>query len=384
EYLYGAGNIYNRRKNNTNTEGGTVTIRKWGTSDFKKMWESADSEPLDSRRVDWGAESQERWKGTVKSGEHSVTSKAVAEVYSIQSDGFYATNADVKATNGDMYDGGTILVEASYTDHNEDSIIDADDFGPNDMPEGTINTSTTFYDNREDEYVKMTDIDVRKLAGWVQTGVDGGGEPIYEQFYPNHLPDNGLMYATRDDAASFEMPGIRLYNAEKIDSSMGLTLVTDDPAYIQGDYNFVDKVPAAIISDALNILSNDWDDVNSDQGLSSRIAVETTINAAFISGVDDTVGGTYGGGFENYPRLHENWSGKNINIRGSFVSLWDTQVAEGSWGGASYGSGIRNWDYDSDFDTLANLPAFTPQVVGLEKVASYEGDYTTYSGHYTS
>jgi hypothetical protein len=397
EHLNAAGNIYNRRKNQDQTGGGSVKILKMDTaSDFEKMWESGEPAPLDSRRSDWGSEALVRWgnglDGTVKSGVHGITAKAVADVYSIQPDGYYAANADIKVVNNVITDEGTVLVEASYTDHNEDGVIDADDFGPNDVPEGTVGDSTTFYNYREDKYIKMTDIDVRKLSGYVQGMdgdgnplVDGEGNPIYVQHYQNHLPDNGLIYATRDDAAGFEQPGIRVMNAAEIYNADGLTLVTNDPAYIQGDFNSVNKKPVAVISDAVNIVSNNWSDANSDMGLNDRLAVNTEVNAAFISGVDETIGSTYGGGLENYPRLHEKWSGMTLTIRGSFVHLWDCQIADGSWGNSSYSAPVRNWDYDSDFSDVANLPVFTPQVVGIEKVASWSGDYSSiYAEEYTT
>ncbi|MGB2601212.1 MAG: hypothetical protein WBD00_03635 [Candidatus Omnitrophota bacterium] len=397
DHVNAAGNIYNRRKDSNNTDGGIVEMLKMGTDDtfrhMKYWWETS---PLDSRRSDWGASSLSRWgdglNGTVKSGVHGITAKAVADIYSIQPDGYYATSADVKAVNGELYDGGTTLTEVAYADHNEDGSINASDFGPNDIPEGTINTTTTFYNYRERKYIKMTDIDIRKLSGYVQGVdgegnplVDGEGNPVYVQHYSSHLPSNGLMYATRNDAESFEQPGIRVVNGAQIDNASGLTLVTNDPAYIQGDFNAVNKKPVAVISDALNIVSNNWSDANSDMGLNDRLAVNTEVNAAFISGADATSGSTYGGGLENYPRLHENWSGDVLTIRGSFVNLWDCQIAEGSWGQSSYNAPVRNWDYDSDFSDVADLPGFTPQVVGVEKVASWSGDYSSiYSEEYST
>lgn len=397
EHLHAAGNIYNRRKDRSVTDGGIVEILKMDVPyTYRRMWYWWEALPLDSRRNDWGSSALSRWgdglNGTVKSGVHGVSSKAVADVYSIQPDGYYATTADVKVVNNELYHGGTLLSEVTYEDHNEDGTIDGDDFGPNDIPEGTISSSTTFYNYREGKYIKMTDIDVRKLSGYVQGVdgegnplVDGGGNPIYVQHYDSHLPSNGLLYATRNDAASFEQPGIRVMNAAQIYNTSGLTLVTNDPAYIQGDFNSVNKKPVAVISDALNIVSNNWDDANSDRGQDQRVATNTEVNAAFISGVDETVGSRYSGGLENYPRLHERWSGRTLTIRGSFVNLWDCQIAEGLWGNSSYSAPVRNWDYDLDFSDVANLPVFTPQVVGIEKVASWSGDYSSiYAEEYST
>jgi hypothetical protein len=150
----------------------------------------------------------------------------------------------------------------------------------------------------------------------------------------------------------------------------GLTVVSNNPVYVQGDYNSTSKKPAAIISDALNLLSNAWADSNSTKSLSNRIASSTTVNAAFIAGIKETPtvnGGNYSGGLENYPRLHEDWSSKTLTIRGAFVELWQSQQAQGAWGSASYSAPTRNWDYDTDFNTEANLPPFTPHAVSVSR-----------------
>ncbi|MBD3426305.1 MAG: hypothetical protein GF409_03625 [Candidatus Omnitrophica bacterium] len=381
--LNAAGNIYNKRKDQDRTDRGDVEIRRrdsfWFPHMWYRWWEGA---PLDSRRSDWGTSSQNRWRGTVKSGVHGIYSKAVADIFSIQPDGFYAETADVTVINGDIFRGTTQLREVAYDDHNGDGTIDANDFGPNDIPEGTINTSADrFYNYREGKYIKMTDIDLKKLAGFIQ--VDGGeGEPVEQQLYPNQLPANGLLYATRNDATGSEQPGIRVINGARISNTDGLTLVSDAPAYIQGDFNVQNyggdpsnKKPVAVISDALNILSNNWDDDNSLKGLGDRTADDTEVNAAFISGADETLGSTYGGGLENYPRLHENWTGRTLKIRGSFVNLWDCQVAEGQWGDSSYSAPERDWDYDPDFLEEEDLPVYTPKVVGIEKEATWVGEF---------
>jgi hypothetical protein len=389
DHVEAAGNIYNRRKNSDSTGWGNVEMRVDATPDFERMWKrSIEDVPLDSRRGDWGSASQTRWQGTVKSGVHGITAKTVAGIHSIEPDGHYAEEAGLKILNDEIYKDGAELVEVSYADHNGDGTIDAADFGPNVVPVGTAGTSTSFYNFRESRYIKMTDVDLRKLAGWVQgldadgnPSVDSDGNPVYVRHYPNHLPSNGLMYATRDDVLEGEQPGIRIYNGAEIYNDAGLTLVTNDPAYIQGDFNSVNKKPAAVICDALNVVSNNWNDANSDSWwLFRRWATDTTINASFVSGIDDTVGEEYGGGFANYPRLHESWLGKTLAIRGSFVQMWDSRIAVGPWSNSSYFPPFRDWDYDPDLVDTVNSPVFSPQVVSLEKVASWEGASENYPG----
>ncbi|MBN2097473.1 MAG: hypothetical protein JW714_03215, partial [Candidatus Omnitrophica bacterium] len=315
---------------------------------------------LDSDNPNWASESQSRWQGTVQSAVHGVTRLAAPQVRSIQDDGYYANEAGLKITNDTVMEGENQLVNGVH------------------MPAGTITTTESFYNNREGKTVKMTEIDLRKLAGY-----DGTETPGALPNFPPHLPDNGLLYASRDDAGELFQPGIRLANGALIDKEGGLTVVTEDPLYIQGDYNTDTKKPAAVICDALNILANGWQDTDSGVGLSNaaRKAQETTINTAFIAGIDtsDPETGKYNGGLENYPRLHENWSNVNLNINGAFLALWDSAIAQGEWHYGSPGSGDswlaqytaprRIWNYDPIFNNPLTLPPLTPWAVQIQRVA---------------
>ena len=178
------------------------------------------------------------------------------------------------------------------------------------------------------------------------------------------------------------MPGIELINGSTIPNvvstqNTGLTVVSNDPVYIQGDYNTVNKKPASVIADAVNILSKDWnDDTNSTKDRDTYRTVEpvngsltTTINCAFVAGAPISTTGDYNGGLENYPRLHENWSNATLAINGSFVELWQNQVATGSWNNASYSPPTRVWAYDTAFNNSNSLPPYTPTAYGFDRVA---------------
>jgi hypothetical protein len=84
--------------------------------------------------------------------------------------------------------------------------------------------------------------------------------------------------------------------------------------------------------------------------------------------------GAYNGGFENLPRFHEDWSGVNAIIRGSFVNLWQSKVGVGDWsyGSPRYTAPNRDWDFDSDFLDADNLPPYTPRAVGTESRVQWE------------
>ncbi len=148
-------------------------------------------------------------------------------------------------------------------------------------------------------------------------------------------------------------------------------MVSEGPLYVQGDFNTVDKKGAAVIGDAVNPLSNSWTGSKS-QGTLPK-ASDTTYNMAIVTGNHETSVGSYNGGFENLPRIHEKWSTKNCNITGSFVNAWQSRYATGEWsyGGDVYAAPKRNWAYDTFFNDVDNLPPFTPRVVTSVDVASW-------------
>lgn len=334
--LHSAGNVYNQRKDSGAELAGEVSIRvnKPGSPKYENMAN------LDSDDSNWTTESTDRWKGTVQNAVHGVTQLAVPSVGSIQPDGYYHSRANIVIVNNTITRNGVTLVEGT------------------DYPAGTIATTETLYNNREGQYIRTTNIDLKKLAGAT------GGYPGF----PNNLPSNGLLYATRDDSAN---PGIRLTNASEIYRTGGLTLVSNDPVYVQGNYNNTNEKPASVICDSLNLLSNNWSDAKSTQGVNNRVANTTTVNCAFVAGVDTTSSGNYNGGLENYPRLHEKWTGIQLNIKGSFVALWNSSVADGAWryGDPQYTAPTRNWSYNTNFNNTANLPPFTPWAVEARRIA---------------
>lgn len=350
-YLRAAGSVYNERKDDpTDIMAGNVDIRvtKTGSPKYEAM------AGLDSQDSDWYAESTDRWNGTVQDAAHGITSLTAPNVGTTAPNGYYNNNAQIVIQDNDIYrrnGSGTLQKLTENVDY----------------PAGTVTTtSTSFYNNREGQYIRMTTVDMAKLAGTTGSCTPG---PC-----ANNLPSNGLLYATRTDATGGDEPGIKLTNGAEVASpsgSGGLTVVSNQPVYIKGDYNTTNEKPAAVIADSVNLLSNNWSDANSALGLSSRPATATTVNTAFVAGVKTTTASHYNGGLENYPRLHENWSGTNLNIKGSFVELWNSSVATGDWayGGSQYTAPNRNWTYNTNFNNAANLPPFTPWAVEAQRVA---------------
>ncbi len=182
-------------------------------------------------------------------------------------------------------------------------------------------------------------------------------------------PDNGLIYASHYDAGTgHRASGLRLKNGSLLASP--LSVVSANSVYVWGDYNTEAKKGAAVIGDAVNLLSNAWDN-SKESGSGLPTASDTTFNMAIITGNHETIGSAYNGGLENLPRFHESWSGKNCAISGSFVNTWFSQYATGTWayGGDRYKAPNRDWAYDTMFNNVANLPPYTPMAVTAVDVA---------------
>jgi len=332
DYVHAVGDIYRARKDTTRSMNGTVDIKVAGSTPTQYQ-EMTLSPLLDSTDPDWEDVSQTTWNGTVKSGVHGITSIVPPQVGSTEPDGFFDNNADLKIKNNHAYNNAGADITGF-------------------LPSGTI-AEHSLYNNREQKWVKVTDVDMGRLNSSI------------------YFPNNGLLYATRSDASTSSPNGIRFTNGTTLNA--GLTVVTNDPVYIKGDYNNTNKKPASIICDSLNLLSNNWNDSNSNKSLSSRVATNTTINAAFISGAYQTQSGVYNGGLENYPRFLENWTGKTLNMKMSFVNIWNSSIALGLWqyGDPQYTAPIRNWEYDSDFDDVNKLPPFCPRVIEIVRIARW-------------
>jgi hypothetical protein len=242
---------------------------------------------------------------------------------------------------------------------------------------GAAVRSNSMFNNREGTLIEMLDVDVERLLDCVHANaLLGPGKDLADP------SDGGLVVYLGVDgpnAAVQNNYGVRLRNGAELAATAvgapairGLTVVTAQAAYVQGDYNAVAKKPAAVLADSLNVLSNNWNDFNSTLSLGNRQATDTRVFAAFLAGTDVTGGeegaggqdqGEYNGGLENYPRFHERWVGATLTYRGSFVSLNEPQHVDGAWsyGDPVYEAPARDWDYDTDFNDAANLPPLTPR-----------------------
>jgi hypothetical protein len=236
------------------------------------------------------------------------------------------------------------------------------------------------YDAREGGAVKVTNVDISKLVsnlnslnGW--TGVlylADAGASTYNADGTTLNAGTSANVTINGVTSSTTKRAFRLINGYALPSA-GLTVVSENPVYIQGNYNTSStsgaSVPsnsgtytnpnasgytrkaAAVVADAVTVLSSGWNDSNSaSASLSSRVATaNTTINAALVAGNVPSGGGNYSGGGENFIRLLEDWSSRTFCYYGSMVELYRSNQAIGAWGKANvYNSpGTNRWFYDN-------------------------------------
>ena len=252
-----------------------------------------------------------------------------------------------------------------------------------DLVNSAIVNGTTLQDNREAAQVKLTNLDVSKIYDAFKTGGTLAGT----------VPFNGILYvsdARASTAPANERRAFRLINGASVPQG-GLTIASDNAIYIQGDYNTgtkggtqplsnnlgssndptqptvtgYNREPCAVIADAVMILSNNWKDSLSTSDVSQRLATNTTVNTAIISGIvpSGISNGNYSGGAENFPRLLETWGSDNtFTYYGSMVELFKSKYHTGVWGKNNvYDPPVRNWYFDTKF--YVNPPPGTLDLV---------------------
>jgi hypothetical protein len=217
---------------------------------------------------------------------------------------------------------------------------------------GALTLGQSIQDNRQGATIGLTELNVGTLA----TDVNSNG-----------LTFNQVVYIADQGATSSNQRAVELINGTVLPNN-GLTVASQNPVYIQGDYNTgsnppsnsgntleptasgYTRQPSSIVGDAVDILSNSWMNSESTQTLSDRTASSTTVNAAIMAGNVPTANGNYSGGAENFPRFLEDWSNATLTYYGSMVELYASQQATGLWGqGNVYNPPTRAWYYDNFF-----------------------------------
>jgi hypothetical protein len=192
----------------------------------------------------------------------------------------------------------------------------------------------------------------------------------------------------------------------KPDNTGGFTVASENPVYVQGDYNTNSTDPSwssstepahaatAVIADAVTLLSNAWTektslDEPSDARNGPRPAVTTRYRLAIAAGksinfpIPGFAGGTtYGfgtdGGLHNFLRFLEDWNNDDLWYKGSLVSLYYSAYNTGTFKCCAYSvyqPPDRNYFFDPLFATPSGLPPGTPLFRDIENL-SYRQDFT--------
>ena len=248
-----------------------------------------------------------------------------------------------------------------------------------------LTLTNTFCDQRDIGYktnLYVTQIDVGKYAQWVQTNVCVTGKISASQnLYPTIL-----YVADERNIGTNMLSVVRLTDAQQLpyNNNIGFTVATQNPLYIVGNYNTTTNgttfslnvgsttngytVPAALISDALTVLSSNWSDSASSNSYTTRIAANTTINAAIVTGNVPSTGTnatTFSGGVHNLTRLLENWTGCTLTYNTSIVCLFSSQMATNQFQmpGNYYVPPTRQWGFDPTFYNPSREPPGIPEAL---------------------
>lgn len=183
--------------------------------------------------------------------------------------------------------------------------------------------------------------------------------------------------------------GFRLKNGSDLsrssDDNTGFSFITDQPLYIQGDFNiheeeeftnnsgdFYDRTglndnfatpdgetwrPTEVIADGITLLSDGFDSAG-DQAINDTVnpspSGDIEVNAIFVNALSPSLPNQYNGGIHNFPRFLENWGG-TVTIQGSLIQLNFSKYATGSFDQENLDS-----ESPSSLNSGVNLPYYSP------------------------
>jgi hypothetical protein len=224
---------------------------------------------------------------------------------------------------------------------------------------------------------------------------------------------SGARHVLKLVDGSFGNVPLRTDSAATLADPGGFTVASENPVYIWGNYNSNAADPfwsggadiaghssAAVIADAVTVLSNNWNDQESmgipggfDVTTSTtrsasttyyRLAIAAGKNMSFPfpsweNGTDYPFGTD--GGVHNFLRFLEDWnsSGATLHYGGSLVSLYYATYATGVFKCCTYSvyePPTRDYKFDSDFTLPQGLPPGTPLFRDVESLG-YRQLFTT-------
>jgi hypothetical protein len=251
---------------------------------------------------------------------------------------------------------------------------------PTNLPFLTL--TNRFIDRREASKTNIvTQINLQKYRDWI-----GTNNLVLAKFPAGGYPAI-LFAADNRTVTSKQMTSVRIVGGTNlpVNGGLGFTLATPNPLYVWGNYNCTNashlrttnttsSVPAALLADAVTVLSPNWADSRSGSVVSTRTAMDATINALIIAGNVPSTGnyatntdfanGTFSGGIQNFVRLLEDWSGKTLTLNASLVCLYPSASATNqfTWPGTYFNAPTRQFSFDRRFLNSTNTPPGCPMV----------------------
>jgi len=343
-----------RRKGN-----GSIYFKNEDGNFINMKTNSSNYSFLDSSNPEWKLRSLERWDGSILTKEHGVGTIQLPfegslqntrvlidhdpmtnEPYEITKHRFQNKAGLVLTPEGDLYEQSGILTNAEFTSRVYlDNITNLN----------WVITTNEFYNKRNMDYwtndtengmVRPIDIDIGLFNEWVsnQTSLS---------FKDSSSDRSGIFYVERTNSTG---NAIRITNADELyPLQSGFSLATPNPLYVWGDYNikvggtYNSNYPSALLSDAMTILSDYWEDEDNGVWPANVInptvspkpsyycnnACDTTINTAVMTGsaitTDDVNEYRFSGAANNLIRYLEYWKYRTFEINGNQTCLWPSR-----------------------------------------------------------
>jgi len=227
--------------------------------------------------------------------------------------------------------------------------------------------------------------------------VPGAALPLTNGARPTTLVDRGQAQVNR---AILFRRALKLVNGNTIRANgvTGLTVVAENPVYVQGDWNSAGgnfagaHAATAVIADAVTLLSSNWTDTESFVNPYNPVLRPRPANSWYRMGIIAGKGAAFpwpvagnppndfgtDGGAHNFLRMLEGGGG-TFNYRGSMATLYYSRQAVGTYKCCTtvYGAPTRAFVFDIDFTQPALLPPLTPMFRDLNGLAIWMA-YSTF------